>query len=69
MAESFHSKWDGHEWVIDFEFSREGKKFARHEVYSEITRNSFTQTGESAEVGRPLKRVYTIHAMRKRIGS
>lgn len=36
-------KWDGKQLVIDTEFPRAGKKFAWHEVFSDITPNLFTQ--------------------------
>jgi hypothetical protein len=57
--------WDGKQLIIDeIEKSTEGKKMLWHEVYSDITPTSFTQTGESGEPGGPLKRLLTIHATR-----
>ncbi len=39
--------WDGKQFVIDeMETSKSGKKSVWHEVWSDITPNSFTQTGE-----------------------
>ena len=55
--------WDGKQFVIDeMETSKSGKKSVWHEVWSEITPNSFTQTGEYGEPGGPRKRLFTIHA-------
>ncbi len=57
--------WDGKQFVIDeMETSKSGKKSLWHEVWSEITSNSFTQTGEYGEPGGPRKRLFTIHATR-----
>ena len=57
--------WDGKEFVIDeMETSKSGKKSVWHEVWSEITPNSFTQTGEYGDPGSPRKRLFTIHATR-----
>ena len=59
----YHSslKWDGKQFVIDFEFPQKGKKMMWHEVWSDITATSFTQTGDMGELGGPLKRAVTIH--------
>lgn len=55
--------WDGKELVIDeMETSGTGKKSMWHEVWSDITPTSFTQTGETGEPGGPRKRLFTIHA-------
>lgn len=55
--------WDGKQFVIDeMETSKNGKKSVWHEVWSDITSNSFTQTGEYGEPGGPRKRLFTIHA-------
>ena len=55
--------WDGKQFVIDeMETSKSGKKSVWQEVWSEITPNSFTQTGEYGEPGGPRKRLFTIHA-------
>jgi len=57
--------WDGKQFVIDeIETSKSGKKSVWHEVWSDITSNSFTQTGEYGEPGGPRKRLFTIHATR-----
>jgi hypothetical protein len=52
--------WDGKRLVIDMKFLQGGKKMLWHEVWSDITPNSFTQIGEIGEVGGPLKRAVTI---------
>jgi ketosteroid isomerase-like protein len=57
-------KWDGKQQVIDTEFERQEKKFAWHEVLSDITPTSFTQSADIGELGGPLKRWLTIHAIR-----
>jgi hypothetical protein len=55
--------WDGKRFVVDeIETSQSGKKSLWHEVWSDITPTSFTQTGDSGEIGQPGKRVLTIHA-------
>jgi hypothetical protein len=56
--------WDGIKLVIDLDFPKDDKKMRWHEVFSDFTANSFTQTGDMGEVGEPLKRVLTIHATR-----
>ena len=57
--------WDGKEFVIDeIETSKTGKKSVWHEVWSDITPNSFTQTGEYGDPGGARKRLFTIHATR-----
>jgi len=57
--------WDGKQFIIDeVETSTSGKKSIWHEVWSDITPNSFTQTGEYGEPGGPRKRLFTIHAAR-----
>ena len=57
--------WDGKQFVIDeLETSMSGKKSVWHEVWSDITPNSFTQTGEYGDPGGPRKRLFTIHATR-----
>lgn len=55
--------WDGKQFVIDeMETSKTGKKSMWHEVWSDITPTSFTQTGEYGQPGGPRKRLFTIHA-------
>ena len=57
--------WDGKEFIIDeVETSAGGKKSIWHEVWSDITPTSFTQTGEYGEPGGPRKRLFTVHATR-----
>jgi hypothetical protein len=57
--------WDGKKLVIDeMKTSKSGTKSMWHEVWSEITPNSFTQTGEYGEPGGLRKRSFTIHAAR-----
>jgi hypothetical protein len=57
--------WDGKQFVIDeIETSNTGKKSMWHELWSDITPISFTQTGEYSEAGAPPKRLFTIHAKR-----
>jgi hypothetical protein len=57
--------WDGKQFIIDeMETSKGGKKSIWHEVWSDITPNSFTQTGEYGDPGGPRKRLFTIHATR-----
>jgi hypothetical protein len=55
-------KWDGMRFVIDMEFSTNDKRMMWHEVFTDFTPTSFTQTGDIGEVGGPLKRSITIHA-------
>jgi hypothetical protein len=62
-------KWDGKQLVYDTEFPRGDKKFAWHEVFSDITPTSFTQTADIGESGGPLKRWLTIHATRSAEGT
>ena len=57
-------KWDGKRLVIDMEDDVDGKKMVWHEVFSDFTPTSFTQTAESGQAGGPLKRMVTIHATR-----
>jgi hypothetical protein len=55
-------KWDGQRFVIDMEFSSHDKRMMWHEVFTDFTPKSFTQTGDVGEVDGPLKRSITIHA-------
>ena len=57
-------KWDGKQLTIDLDFPQGGKKMTWHEVWSDITATSFTQTGDMGEVGGPLKRALTIHGVK-----
>jgi hypothetical protein len=55
--------WDGKRYVIDeIETSKSGQKSLWHEVWSDITPTSFTQTGEYGPPGGERKRLFTIHA-------
>lgn len=56
--------WDEKELVIDMNFPQGGKEMLWHEVWSDITSKSFTQTGDMGEVGGPLKRAVTIKGTR-----
>jgi hypothetical protein len=63
-------KWDGKEFAIDeLETSPDGKKRMWHEVWSDITPTSFTQTGDIGETGGPFKRFLTIRGTRVAAGS
>ena len=54
-------KWDGKQLIIEMQFPQKDKKMLWHEVWTDITPTSFTQTGDVGEVGGPLKRAVTIH--------
>ncbi len=56
--------WDGTRLVIDLKFPQGDKRMLWHEVFSDFTPTSFTQTGDMGEEGGALKRVVTIHATR-----
>jgi hypothetical protein len=58
--------WDGKQLVIEMRFPQGAKKMVWHEVWSDITPTSFTQTGDMGEVGGPLKRAVTIHGTKNR---
>jgi len=53
-------KWDGKQLIIDMEFPQNGKKMMWHEVWSDISSTSFTQTGDMGDVGGSLRRVVTV---------
>lgn len=57
-------KWDGKQLIIEMRFSQGEKKMLWHEEWSDITTTTFTQTGEMGEVGGPLKKAVTIHAVK-----
>jgi len=57
-------RWDGKRLVIDLRFLKDGKWMVWHEVWSDITPTSFTQTGDMGEAGKPVRRVVTIQATR-----
>ncbi len=53
-------KWDGKQLIIDMEFPQNGKKMLWHEVWSDISTTTFTQSADMGEVGGSLKRVVTV---------
>ena len=56
--------WDGKQFGIHEWETHGGKRMLWHEVWSDITATSFTQTGESEQPGGTRKRLFTIHATR-----
>jgi hypothetical protein len=56
--------WDGKAFVLDFPFAEGTKQMRWHGVWSNITANSFTETGDVGEVSGALKRILTTHATR-----
>lgn len=62
-------KWEGDQFVLNDEFSRDGKKYVAKKVFSEVLPTSFTQTISEGEAGKALKRTVTIHAVRAGQGS
>jgi hypothetical protein len=58
------AKWEGGDFVLGDESTKDGKKFIFKEVVSDITPNSFTQTLSSGEAGKEMKLLVTIHAVR-----
>lgn len=58
----FTLAWEGNKIVVTSEFERDGKDFAWHEVVSDITPTSFTQTADIGPIGGKSKRWLTIHA-------
>lgn len=58
-------RWDGKQLVIEeIEHRPTGQTMLWREAYSEITPRSFTQTGDIGPPAGPMKRVFTIHAVR-----
>jgi hypothetical protein len=57
-------QWDGKRLVLHVESEQGGKKMVFHEVISDITKDSYTQSADIGEAGAPLKRWFTIHATR-----
>ena len=57
-------KWEGDQFVLGNEFTKDGKKYVLKEVWSEFTPNTFTQTVSQGEAGKELKRIVIIHATR-----
>ena len=58
--------WDGKQFAISEWETHNGKKTLWHEVWSDITATSFTQTGDSVEPDGSQKRLFTIHATKSR---
>ena len=56
------AKWEGDQFVLGDEFTKDGTKFIFKEVVSDLTPTSFTQTIYQSEAGKELTRVLTIHA-------
>ncbi len=62
--------WDGKQYVIDeIETSKSGQRSLWHEVWSDITPTSFTQTGEYGPPGGERKRLFTIQATKVGVAS
>jgi hypothetical protein len=62
-------QWDGKQLVLTEQETHNGKKSVWHETFSEITTNSFTQTGDSTDADGHSTRLLTIHATRIPEGS
>ena len=56
--------WNGKQFTIDEIETHDGTKTLWHEVWSDITPTSFTQTGDVSEPGGVAKRFLTIHGTR-----
>jgi hypothetical protein len=56
--------WDGRQFTINEWETHGGKKTLWHEVWSDITPTSFTQTGDVEEPGGATKRYFTMRANR-----
>lgn len=56
--------WDGKQFTINESETHDNKKTLWHEVWSDITPTSYTQTGDVEVPGGPTTRVFTIHATR-----
>jgi len=54
--------WDGKQFAINELETHGNKKTLWHEVWSDITPTSYTQTGETEEADGPTTRVFTIQA-------
>jgi len=57
-------QWTGSELTIDEKELSEGKVMTSRVAWSDITSNSFTETGYLAPPGGPFQKVMTIHATR-----
>lgn len=60
--------WDGKQFVIDEKEVHGGKKSMWHEVWSDVSATSFTQTGDSTAEGGKTERLFTIHGTRDEKG-
>ncbi len=58
--------WDGKQFIVNEWETHNGKKTLWHEVWSDITSTSFTQTGDIEEPGGATRRFFTMKA--KRVG-
>jgi len=56
--------WDGKQFTIKEWETHGNKKTLWHEVWSDITPTSYTQTGDVEDPGGPTTRIFTIHATR-----
>lgn len=56
--------WDGKQFTINERETHGNKTTLWHEVWSDITPTSYTQTGDIEEPGGPTTRVFTIQARR-----
>jgi hypothetical protein len=61
--------WDGTQLVLTEQENHNGKKSVWRETFSDITKNSFTQTGDSTDSNGHTARLLTIHATRIPEGS
>src|ERR1051326_6818123 len=57
-------QWDGTQLVLTEQENHNGKKSVWRETFSDITKNSFTQTGDSTDSNGHTARLLTIHATR-----
>lgn len=62
-------QWDGTQLVLIEQENHNGKKSVWRETFSDITKNSFTQTGDSTDANGHTTRLLTIHATRLPEGS
>ena len=57
-------QWDGTQLVLTEQENHNGTKSVWREAFSDITKNSFTQTGDSTDANGHTTRLLTIHATR-----
>lgn len=62
-------QWDGTQLVLTEQENHNGKKSVWRETFSDITKNSFIQTGDSTDAAGHTTRLLTIHATRILEGS